>query len=248
MPCLLLKEKRLVKTINFKTPTYVGDPINAVKIYNDKEVDELVLLDINASKVNSPIDFDLIRDFAAECFMPLAYGGGVKNINDFKKLFRLGIEKVIVNTLLFDDPETVKLATQQFGSQSIIASIDVERNEKGEPIIFSHSGRVNTKSLNEFINYTLSLGVGEIFLTSVNQEGTWEGFDEELITSANKIIDIPMIVNGGCGNTNDLKNILNNIGIQAAAIGSMAIYQKKGMGVLIRFPKREEIINDEQIL
>ena len=246
MPCLLVKGKRLVKTVNFQNANYVGDPINAVKIFNDKEVDELVLLDINASKVDSPIDFELISDFAAECFMPLAYGGGVKTIGDFKKLYRLGIEKVIVNTLLFDNPEIVIEAIKNYGSQSVVASIDVIKNRKNEYTIFSHSGRDNSKSLNEFVDYTISLGIGEILLTSVNQEGTWDGFDEDLVNYFNEKINIPFIVNGGCGKLDDLVNILNKTGAQAAALGSMAVYQKKGMGVLIRFPKRSQIIRDEQ--
>ena len=166
MPCLLLKEKRLVKTVNFNNPDYIGDPINAVKIFNDKEVDELVLLDINASKINSEIDFDLLSDFAAECFMPLAYGGGVKTIDDFKKLYRLGIEKVIVNTLLFDNPSIVKEAVKSYGSQSVVASVDVIKNKINDYSIFSHSGRENEKTLNEFIDYTISLGIGELLLTS----------------------------------------------------------------------------------
>lgn len=246
MPCLLVKEKRLVKTVNFQNATYIGDPINAVKIFNDKEVDELILLDINASKVDSPIDFELLSDFAAECFMPLAYGGGVKTIEDFKKLYRLGIEKVIVNTMLFDNPTIVKEAVKSYGSQSVVASVDVKRNENDEYVIFSHSVRMNEKTLNQFIDYVISLGIGEIVLTSVDQEGTWNGFDEDLIDYINKKVNIPFIVNGGCGKVGDLKKILRKTGVQAAAIGSMAVYQKKGMGVLIRFPKRSQIIRDEQ--
>lgn len=245
MPCLLINERRLVKTVNFKNPNYIGDPINAVKIFNDKEVDELVLIDINASKVDSPIDFELISDFATECFMPLAYGGGVKTIIDFKKLYRLGIEKVIINTLLFDNPTVVKEAVNNFGSQSVVASIDIKKNKDCEYVIFSHSGRENKKTLNEFIDYTISLGIGEILLTSVDQEGTWNGYDVEMIDFVNKKIDIPLIANGGCGKIDDLTDVLYNNGVQAAAIGSMAVYQKKDMGVLIRFPKREKIVTNE---
>ena len=244
MPCLLLKEKRLVKTINFHNPIYVGDPINAVKIYNEKEVDELILLDINASKENSTIDFDLLSDFAAECFMPLAYGGGVKKLEDFKKLYRLGIEKVIVNTLLFDNSEVVKNAVRNFGSQSVLASIDVRKNKFGDFEIYSHSKRKTSRSLHEFIKYAISLDIGELVLTSVDQEGTWCGYDLELLDYVNNLVKIPIIANGGCGNINDLKKVLYNKKIQAAALGSMAVFQKKGMGVLIRFPKREQIIMD----
>ena len=245
MPCLLVKEKRLVKTINFQNPSYVGDPINAVKIFNDKEVDELVLLDINASKVDSPIDYELIEDFAAECFMPLAYGGGVKTLADFKKLYRLGIEKVIVNTMLFDNPAIVKEAIKSYGSQSIVASVDVKRNDKNEYQIYSHAKRVVEKSLIDFIKYTTSLGVGEILLTSVDREGTWEGYDTDLLNTINNMIDMPLIANGGCGRIDDLKKVLYENKIQAASLGSMAVYQKKDMGILIRFPKRSQVINDE---
>ena len=245
MPCLLLKEGRLVKTVNFKNPNYIGDPINAVKIYNEKEVDELVLLDIHASKHNTPINFELLTDFAAECFMPLSYGGGVKTLNDFKKLYRLGIEKVIVNTLLIDHPQIIIEAVKKYGSQSIVASIDVKTISENYTI-YSHAGRKVDLSFNEYLNHVIALGVGEILLTSVDQEGTWNGFDNVLIEEVNRIVNVPIIANGGCGNINGLKDILNKSNIQAAALGSMAVYQKKDMGVLIRFPKREQIINDEQ--
>tara|TARA_B100001287_G_scaffold106033_1_gene89245 strand:+ start:26732 stop:27487 length:756 start_codon:yes stop_codon:yes gene_type:complete len=245
MPCLLIKNKRLVKTKKFKNPSYIGDPINALKIYNEKEVDELVLLDINASKSNSNINFELITDFAAECFMPLAYGGGVKTLSDFKKLYRLGIEKVIVNTLIFDDSEVIKAAVHNYGSQSVIVSIDVTKNKNGKYEIHSHSKRKNRKPIEDFIKHTLSLGIGEIMLTSIDREGTWRGYDLELLDYVNKLVDIPLIANGGCGNINDLKNVLYGTNIQAAAIGSMAVYQKKDTGVLIKFPKREQIIVNE---
>jgi imidazole glycerol-phosphate synthase subunit HisF len=245
MPCLLIKEKRLVKTVNFKTPNYIGDPINAVKIYNDKEVDELVVLDVHATRSNSKIDFNLIQDIAQECFMPLAYGGGVKTIDDFKNLYKFGVEKVIVNTLLIDDPDTVKKATESFGSQSVVASIDVIKNEIGQFEVFSHSGRHIKKNLLDYIDDILALNVGELLVTSVDNEGTWNGFDGELLGHLNAYVNLPIIANGGCGSVRDLKKILYGGGIQAASIGSMAVYQKKGMGVLIRFPKRNEIIFDE---
>ena len=244
MPCLLIKDKRLVKTVNFSNPQYVADPINAVKIYNAKEVDELVVLDIKASKENTVIDFDLIHDFASECFMPLAYGGGVKHIDEFKRLFGLGVEKVIVNTLLFDNPQTVKLAAERFGGQSIVASIDVKKDDHGNYTVFSHSNRNYNKSLKEFIDFVLSLNVGEIIITSVDQEGTWTGYDMELIEYVDSLVDVPIIANGGCGTNEDLNKVLYDANVQAASVGSMAVYQKKGMGVLIRFPKRHQIIRE----
>ena len=245
MPCLLIKEKRLVKTVNFMNPKYVGDPINAVKIYNAKEVDELVVLDINASKDNSKIDYDLIKDFASECFMPLSYGGGVKKLDDFKKLYKIGVEKIIVNTILFDSPDIVKKAAEKYGNQSIVASIDVIKNNTNNYKIFSHSGRNAGSSLDDFISFVLDLNVGELLITSVNKDGTWEGYDTNLIKYINSIVDIPIIANGGCGSINDINEVLYESNAQAAAIGSMAVYQKKGKGVLIRFPNRNQIIKDE---
>lgn len=245
MPCLLIKEKRLVKTVNFNNPKYVGDPINAVKIYNDKEVDELVILDINATKQKSRIDFNLIQEFASECFMPLAYGGGIRTIDDFTRVFKLGVEKIIINSLLIDNSKIVKEAIELFGSQSIIASVDVIKSNDGIYLPYSHSGRNIDMDLFEFIDFITDLGVGELLLTSVDQEGTWDGFDLELLNLVNKQVNIPIIANGGCGKNEDLKSVLYEVGIQAASLGSMAVYQKKDMGVLIRFPRRNDIIIDE---
>jgi len=245
MPCLLIKDKRLVKTVNFKNPAYIGDPINAVKIYNDKEVDELVVLDIIASKNNSDIDFELIKDIASECFMPLAYGGGVRTVNDFQKLYALGIEKVIVNTLLIDNPLVVKEAAYKFGNQSVVASIDIKRSKENKFEIFSHSKREIEMDFEKYLACILDLNIGELFITSVDNEGAWNGYDNELLSYINKIVDIPIIGNGGCSTNKDLTNVLYETGVQAAAIGSMAVYQKKDMGVLIRFPRRNQIIKDE---
>ena len=244
MPCLLLSHGRLVKTINFKNPSYIGDPINAVKIYNSKEVDELILIDITATKINK-INYDLLSDFTSECFMPLAYGGGVKTINDFKKLYSIGIEKVVVNSLIFDNPKVIKEAVLKFGSQSVVASVDIKKNKEGKYEVFTYSNRSHKFSFDDLLDYIISLDFGEIILTSVDNEGTWNGYDEKLNSYVNNYLKIPIIANGGCGSNNDLKNILYKTGVQAASIGSMAVYQKKDMGVLIRFPKRSQILIHE---
>jgi imidazole glycerol-phosphate synthase subunit HisF len=246
MPCLLLQDKRLVKTVQFDNPSYIGDPINAVKIYNDKEVDELIILDISVSKKNEAIDFDLLKDFAIECFMPLAYGGGVKSIDDFQKIYKMGIEKVVVNTLIFDNPNVVMEAAKRYGNQSVLASVDIKRNSNNDFEVFSHSNREINIGLEEYLDYVISLNVGELVVTSVDNDGTWKGYDKELIAYINGLVDLPVIANGGCGSIQDLKEILYQTNVQAAAIGSMAVYQKKDMGVLIRFPKRNQIIEDEQ--
>lgn len=242
IPCLLLKNRRLVKTVNFTNPSYIGDPINALKIFNDKKVDELVLLDIEVSKKQLSIDFELIEDFANECFMPFTYGGGVKTLDDFKRLFSLGVEKVAVNTLMLSSPEVCKLAIKSFGSQSVVVSIDVVRKEN-DYLVFSHTNQTTSISLKEYLLKIKELGFGEVFLTSVDREGTWLGFDVELVKFVKENIEIPLVVNGGCGSKEDIKKIVNHA--SGVAIGSMAVYQKKGKGVLIRFPQREELLIDE---
>ncbi|MGZ3861827.1 MAG: AglZ/HisF2 family acetamidino modification protein [Bacteroidia bacterium] len=243
IPCLLFDGSGLVKTVKFKNPSYVGDPINAIKIYNDKEVDELILLDINASKQKRKPSFDKIADFASEAFMPFAYGGGVKTYEDFAKLYKIGVEKVIVNSLIQEDPEIIKQVVKDYGAQAVVACLDVKKPLFGGKAPYSYLGHKIKYSVTDYANYLAhELGVGEIMLQSVDQEGTWEGYDYELIKQVADKLDVPVIACGGCGTQNDLKKALYESHAQAAAIGSMAVYSKKGMGVLINFPEREKII------
>lgn len=246
MPCLLYDGRSLVKTINFKNPNYIGDPINAIKIYNDKEVDELAFLDIGATKGNRKIDFQKIEKFAAESFMPFSYGGGVKSLDDFKNLYSLGVEKVIVNSALFTNPGMIKEATETFGSQSVVASLDVKTSFWGKHEVFSYANEKPPKDILAFCDYLQNdIKVGEILVTSVDNEGTWKGYDSKIIEKINQHVSIPVIANGGAGSIEDIKNVLYKSDVNAAALGSMAVYQKKGMGVLIGFPKREKVILDE---
>jgi cyclase len=243
MPCLLFNGRGLIKTIRFKTPGYIGDPINAIKIFNEKEVDELILLDINASIEKRKPEFEKIKEYASECFMPFTYGGGVKEISDFKKLFSIGVEKVAVNTLLLSDPETVKKGVALFGAQAIIGVVDVKNGDKGKPSPFNHSGMNITKDLLAYCDYLQNeIGVGELLLQNIDREGTWNGFDHDLVRLVTNHCKIPVIALGGASDTSDIKKVLYESGASAAAIGSMAVYQKKDMGVLIRFPKREAVI------
>lgn len=238
MPCLLFNGKGLVKTIKFGNPQYIGDPINAIKIYNEKEVDELFLLDINASIENRKPNFTKIKEFASECFMPLTYGGGVNELDDFKKLFSIGVEKIAVNTLLLKNPEIVKNAIAHFGSQAIVGVIDCKLNSP-----YNKTGIAIKLTLNEYINYLQDeIKVGEILFQDIDREGTWNGYNHDLIKNVLKQCKVPIIALGGASNIEDVKKVLYETGANAAAIGSMAVYQKKDMGVLIRFPKREKII------
>ncbi len=243
IPCLLYDGVGLVKTIKFKNPSYIGDPINAIKIYNEKEVDELIVIDINASKQKRKPNFDKIADMASEAFMPFAYGGGVKTFDDFVSLYKIGIEKIIVNSLIQENPEIIKKVIEHYGSQAVIACIDFKKIMFSGIIPYSYIGNKIKMSLIDYANYlTTDIGVGELMLQSIDKDGTWEGFDDEIISTILNSVEIPVIACGGCGSIEDLKTVLYKTNANAAAIGSMAVYSKKGMGVLINFPDREKVI------
>jgi len=243
IPCLLYDGKGLVKTIKFKNPNYIGDPINAIKIFNEKEVDELILLDINASKQKRNPNFEQIGQMASEAFMPFAYGGGVKTLNDFTQLFKLGIEKIIVNSLIQENPELIKKVIEQYGSQAVVASVDFKKSIFKGKLPYSYIGNKINDSILHYVHYlTHTIGVGELMVNSVDNDGTWEGYDNEIISQILNHVEVPIIACGGCGSVNDLKKVLYETDVNAAAIGSMAVYSKKGMGVLINFPNREEVI------
>jgi imidazole glycerol-phosphate synthase subunit HisF len=245
IPCLLYDGSGLVKTVRFKNPSYVGDPINAIKIYNEKEVDELILIDINASKQKRKPNFDKIADMASEAFMPFAYGGGVKTYDDFATLYKLGVEKVIVNSLLQEDVNTIKKVISHFGSQAVVACLDFKKALFGGKKPHSYIGNRINMNIVEYADYLANeVGIGEIMLNSVDNEGTWEGYDYEVTEQVVKRISVPVIASGGCGNTEHLKTVLYKLNANAAAIGSMAVYSKKGMGVLINFPDREQVIKE----
>lgn len=239
MPCLLFNGKGLVKTIKFKHPDYIGDPINAIKIYNEKEVDELILLDIRATRENRKPDFEKIKEYAAECFMPFTYGGGVTELSDFKTLFSIGVEKVAVNSVILKNPDVVKQAVALFGAQAIVGVVDV----KARSIPYNYTNIPIKQNLSDYCNYLQNeIGVGELLLQNIEREGTWQGYDHDLIKLLVRQLKIPLIALGGASSPDDIKKVLYESGASAAAIGSMAVYQKKDMGVLIRFPKREQII------
>jgi cyclase len=243
IPCLLYDGVGLVKTIKFKNPTYIGDPINAIKIFNDKEVDELILIDIYASQQKRKPNFDKIANMASEAFMPFAYGGGVKTFDDFVNLYTLGVEKVIVNSLIQENPDVIKKVIKQYGAQAVVASVDFKKSFFGGKQPYSYIGHNIKFSLVDYANYLANeIGVGELMICSVDNEGTWEGFDNEIIAQVLNSVEVPIIACGGCGSLTDLKNILYKTNANAAAIGSMAVFSKKGMGVLINFPDREKVI------
>lgn len=247
MPCLLFDGRALVKTVRFRKPGYIGDPINAIKIYNEKEVDELVMLDIVASRERREPRFDLIRECASECFMPFSYGGGVASLEDFSRLYRLGVEKVIVNTSCLTKPELVRDAVREYGSTSVIGAVDYKRGLFGVNKVYSASGARTTRQLLDHCRFLAEdLGVGEILLTSVDRDGTWSGYDIPTVKAVSDAVSVPLIACGGAGSVAHLREVLAETQANAAALGSMAVYQKKGMGVLINFPQRHLVMDDSR--
>jgi imidazole glycerol-phosphate synthase subunit HisF len=242
MPCLLLRNDGLVKTVRFKDFSYVGDPINAVRIYNDMEVDELVFLDILATSEGRDPPFKLIAEIAGECFMPLAYGGGVRTVDHMRRLFSSGVEKVILNTAAYDNPGLIGEAASLFGSQAVVVSIDAKRGLFGKYEAVVSDGRRRT-GLDpvEYARRVEAAGAGEILITSIDRDGTWEGYDLELTRRVADAVSIPVIASGGAGSVDDIGKAVKEAHASAAALGSMVVFQAKGLGVLIKFPKQADL-------
>ena len=244
IPCLLLKNSGLVKTINFKNPKYVGDPLNTVRIFNEKEVDELIFLDIDASPKNSEPNYKLLAEIANECFMPLAYGGGIKTFEQAQRIFNIGIEKVAINTASYSNLNLISQIAKVYGTQAVIGVIDVKKNLFGKNQIVSNSANTKHKlAIEDWIKKLEDAGIGELLITSVDSEGTWKGLDLELIKLVTSISKVPVIAHGGVGSE---QHIIDGIKIgkaNAVAIGSFLVYQKQGMGVLINYPNKKIVEN-----
>ena len=242
IPILLLMDEGLVKGKNFKNHKYVGDPINAVKIFNEKEVDELFFFDLSAGGKSNNIQFDLISDIASEAFMPLGYGGGIKNINQIEKLFKIGIEKVALNTAAYFDQNFVKDAVKVAGSQSIVISIDVRKTFLGKYEVYVNNGQVNTK-LNpvDYAKKMEDLGVGELIICSIDREGTDKGYDLKLLELVSKAVDIPVIGLGGASSLLNMVEAKNKTSVSGLAAGNLFIYYGKHKAVLINYPKNTEL-------
>lgn len=241
MPCLLLRNSKLVKTVQFQKPDYIGDPVNAIKIFNEKEVDELIVLDITATTENKSPPFKIIKQIANECFMPLTYGGGIKSIQDMKTIYALGVEKIAVNSGFFDNPSLIEEAASIFGNQSIVVSIDAKKKVFGGYDVFVDAGTKPTKKTPlETARKAQELGAGEILLTSIDRDGTMQGYDLDLIRTVAAEINIPLIVCGGAGKVSDF-TLAVKAGASAVAAGSMVVYQGKHRGVLINFPSQTEL-------
>lgn len=241
IPALLLRGESLVKTKRFGKFSYVGDPCNTVRIFNELEVDELMFLDITATRKGREPNLTLLADIANECFMPLGYGGGIQRFEQAQAILRLGIEKVVINSYAADHPEFIAELANHFGSQAVIASIDVKRDLLGRPHVYTRGGTSNTyKDPVAWAREIELQGAGEILLTSIDREGTWKGFDLGLVKSVADAVSIPVIAHGGAGAVEDIEQAVKQANASAVALGSMVVFQKKGMGVLVNFPNQKK--------
>jgi cyclase len=237
IPCLLLSETGLVKTVRFSSPKYLGDPINIVKIFNEKEVDEIVFLDITATPVGKPPPFSLLEKVAGEAFMPLAYGGGIRKLSDVKTILGLGFEKVVINTAAVDDPSLLSRIADFSGSQSVVVAIDAARKFFGGCRIFTHGGRrAGRMSPAEWAGKAEKAGAGEILLNSIERDGRMTGYDLDLIRPVTAAVGIPVVACGGAGTLDDLVTVIRAGGASAAAAGSMFVFQGPHRAVLISYP------------
>lgn len=242
MPCLLLRGSGLVKTLKFKDPKYLGDPRNTVKIFNEKEVDELVLLDINATPEGKRPQFDLVREIVSEAFMPVAYGGGIRTIEDAREMLALGVEKIVINSYAVENPGFIREAADIFGSQSVVVCIDVKKTLFGKYEVFTHGGKKGTKLDPVTIAQRMEqMGAGEIVINSIDRDGTMTGYDLDLIKSVTDVVRVPVIACGGAGNVEHFGEAVNKGGASAVAAGSMFVFQGKHRAVLISFPEQQAL-------
>jgi cyclase len=241
IPCLLLHDEGLVKTVRFKRPRYVGDPINAIRIFNDKYVDELILLDISASRRGADPDFDLVARIAGECFMPLCYGGGIRTIEQARRLISSGVEKLSINSMAIDRPELLGELSRELGISSVVAAIDVKRDVFGRQRVY-HPGRRRLTDLDpvEHAKAVVQAGAGEIFLNSVDRDGCLSGYDISLISRVSAAVGVPVISSGGAANLSDMRAGID-AGASAVAAGSMFVFYGPHRAVLINYPEYDTV-------
>ena len=242
IPVLLLKNKGLVKTKKFSNPNYIGDPINAVRIFNDLQADELVFLDITASQENRLVSIDLVRDIGDEAFMPFAVGGGIKSIDDARNLIQAGAEKVVINTEAYINSNLISQIAGDFGNQSIIASIDVKKNLLGKYVIYIESGKKKiSNNLTDYVRELEKKGAGEILINSIDHDGLMTGYNIDLIKTVSDCVNIPVIACGGAGKLSDLSKAYYDGHASAIAAGSLFVYHGPRNTVLINYPEKDEL-------
>jgi len=240
IPVLLLSDGGLVKTVRFRDPRYVGDPINAVRIFNDKQVDELAVLDIRASALERPPDEAAIAEIASEAFMPVAYGGGVRDLATATRLIQLGVEKIVINSAAIERPGDVAQIADRLGSSTLVVSIDAAERPDGTYEVVTHGGtRATGVDVRTHAEAMAALGAGELFLNAVDRDGSMEGYDLGLVRSVTGAVDIPVIACGGAGNAADLVAVIRDGGAAAAAAGSLFVFHGRHRAVLITYPSYE---------
>lgn len=242
IPCLLIQNNGLVKTVKFKDAKYVGDPINAVKIFNEKQVDELMVLDIDATIQNKEPNYKRIENLASECRMPLCYGGGIKNVQQAQRIFALGVEKIAISSAAIGNFNLLKEIAQIVGNQSVVVVLDVgKRKLSNRYDIWTHNATKNTKKNPiEFAKELQEVGVGEIVINSIDRDGTMKGYDYAIIEKIREQIDIPMTVLGGVGSLKDIEDLIDRYGIIGAAAGSLFVFKGSYRAVLITYPTIQE--------
>lgn len=241
IPCLLVHKKGLVKTISFKDPKYVGDPINAVRIFNEKESDELMVLDIDATVDGREPDYELIEKLASECRMPLCYGGGIKTEDQAQRIFSLGVEKVALSSAAIKDPDLVTRIANRVGTQSAVVVLDVKKKRFGGFEVVTHNGKKSTgKDPIKMAALFQEKGAGEIVINSVNEDGQMKGYDLNLAERIRKEIKLPMTILGGAGSLEDIGQLIARFGIVGAAAGSLFVFRGAYKAVLISYPDGRE--------
>lgn len=242
IPVLLVHRGSLVKTRRFGKFIYVGDPCNTARIFNELEVDELIVLDIGTARYASDPNWRLLGDLAEECFMPLAYGGSVKSVKDAARLFEIGYEKISINSACLDTPELVDTLAAEFGSQAIIVSIDVDSRSVGSAYVrHPRTGKSSGHAPLEWAIEVVDRGAGELLLTDVRREGTWGGMNHDLISEVSVAVQVPVIAHGGASSLVDVRDAIRIGGATSVAVGNMVVFQKEGCGVLVHYPTRTEL-------
>lgn len=241
IPCLLMQDRGLVKTRKFTSPTYVGDPINAIRIFNEKEVDELMLLDIAASKKSVEPDFEMIAEIAGECFMPLTYGGGVTTLDQAQRIFSLGVEKICLQSSVLADVELIRRIAARFGSQSVVVSMDIKKTWTGGRAVYA-AAKSKTVSGNylDMLSAYISAGAGEVLINSVDRDGMMQGLDCQMIQEVSGRISVPLVAAGGVGSIADIVDGLK-AGASAIGVGSFFVFHGEQRGVLITYPSAVEM-------
>lgn len=243
IPCLLLQNGRVVKTTKFKNPVYIGDPINTIKIFNEKEVDEVIILDISNNRYEKGPDIQLLEELASECFMPMAYGGGIRSFEDARNVFSCGIEKIIVNKMaVFNKKELMKII-EHYGSQAVVLSIDVANNWYGKRKIYTNGKKTSVNiDLSTYIKKLQEIGIGEIFINDIDKDGSMSGYNIPLFKEVSSYSLVPVIGSGGANSIEDITNAFKEGNINGASVGSFFVFQGPHKAVLISYPSPQEIL------